>query len=818
MIDHPLWETQVALERDSLQAWNVKQRNIFNSTSFNRSIPGLTLTRKILAGFSAAIQVFLDDSLRSGKPGVRAGAAVLMDELSADTLAFIATQVILVLLPRTDRNGGTNLTSFGMTIGDRVQDEVRARRFENENPEWFRSIMRDFDRKSLTRVKREEYMRRVLKETEEGWRIWSPNETLRVGLKLIELFNSRTGALIIRRGGKSEGFKNRVIPSPDYLGALSSLINVLTEKARGRPLMVIPPAPWSLENFDHGLSVSHYVRPTCLVKSASRAQKAAVRRAIADGSASSMLTAVNAVTATPWRVNRRVLDVVEWAYNNDLQIGSLPPSEHKVPDEPEFDWDSVDRTSDEFKDHIRYRAGIHRANSTVIATRSHALLTLAHARQYSSYEEFYFTHSLDTRGRAYADFPTLTPQGTDYTKALLQFARGKPLGNRGVYWLGVHGANCFGFDKAHPDERAQWAVDYGAMIAECADDPYTNRWWTEADEPFQFLAFCFEYAGCTPETISHLPVAQDATCSGLQHFSALLRDPVGGFYVNLTDDPQRQDVYLEVAKQAQGELKGMGGLHASTWLSRGLMDRSVAKHPVMIKPYSGTRDGCRQYVSEAIRTKIKEGLLPPADEAGMWDFIQTGTTALWAAIPKIVVAADVAMAWLGEMASLCGKHGTKDSAVKWVTPSGFPAQVRKMKMRGAQIKTVFEGATFMPQLTSETPKMDPRRLRNSVPPGFIASMDAAHMHLTTEAAVEEGLQDFAMIHDSFGVHAADVDQFSRIIRQQFLRMYTENDVLAQFEDSVREQINPEFQGQFPERPPLGTLDLRGVLKNPYFFS
>ena len=817
MIDHPLWATQVELERSALQDWTLKQNAIFNSASFKDSLIGRAVGRSILSKFGEAIATFLDDALRSGKPGPRNSAARLLDELTPDVTAFIATQAILLFLPR-NKDGGANLTALAVGVGDRVQDEARARRFEAESPEWFRSILRDFDRKGLTRVKREEYLRRVLSQTEEGWRIWAPEENLRVGLKLIELFNSVTGALVIRRGSKREGFRQRVHPSPSYLETLGSLLDALTEKAHGRPLMVHPPSDWGLHNLDRGVHNSHYIRAYSLLKRTPKDHKEALASAIRDGSASAVIAAVNAIQATPWRVNKRVLEVAEWAYETDLQVGSLPPPDHKEPEEPEFDWDTVDRDSDEYHDHLRYRAQIHRENRSSISSRAQALMVFAHAKQYAHFEELYFPHNLDSRGRVYANFPTLSPQGADYSKALLQFARGKPLGRRGVYWLGVHGANCFGFDKAHPDERAQWSADCMTRIVEVAEDPYSNRWWTEADEPFQFLAFCFEYAHCTPETISHIPVAQDATCSGLQHFSALLRDPVGGFYVNLTDTQERQDVYLEVANKAEEALRSATDRYAATWVTLGLMDRSVAKRPVMIKPYSGTRDGCRQYVDKAIREKIKEGLKPPADQAGMWEFIQTGTTAVWEAIPKVVKAADVAMEWLGEMVTICGRYGTHTGSVTWVTPSGFPAQVRKRKLKGKQLKTVFDGSQFWPELHEETPEMDTRRLRTSVPPSFIHSLDGSHAHLTVDAAVAEGLQDFAMIHDSFGVHAADVDQFSRIIREQFVKMYEENDVLAQFEDSVRRQINPEFQGYFPERPPLGDLDLRGVLRNPYFFS
>jgi DNA-directed RNA polymerase len=37
---------------------------------------------------------------------------------------------------------------------------------------------------------------------------------------------------------------------------------------------------------------------------------------------------------------------------------------------------------------------------------------------------------------------------------LIEFAEGKPLGERGVWWLGVHGANLWGNDKVSLESQA----------------------------------------------------------------------------------------------------------------------------------------------------------------------------------------------------------------------------------------------------------------------------------------------------------------------------------------------------------------------------
>ena len=72
-----------------------------------------------------------------------------------------------------------------------------------------------------------------------------------------------------------------------------------------------------------------------------------------------------------------------------------------------------------------------------------------------------------------------------------------------------------------------------------------HRWWQEADSPWQLLAVCFDLRAAlssgNPETyMSRIPVHQDGSCNGLQHYAALGRDESGGRAVNLlpVDKPQ----------------------------------------------------------------------------------------------------------------------------------------------------------------------------------------------------------------------------------------------------------------------------------------
>ena len=102
-------------------------------------------------------------------------------------------------------------------------------------------------------------------------------------------------------------------------------------------------------------------------------------------------------------------------------------------------------------------------------------------------------------------------------------------------------------------------------------------WWLDAENPWQTLATCFELHAATqlenPEDFcSSLPVHQDGTCNGLQHYAALGGDVEGARHVNLSsnpDDDRPQDVYSAVARVMDGLIE--------EHIRSGTMDPSLMK-------------------------------------------------------------------------------------------------------------------------------------------------------------------------------------------------------------------------------------------------
>jgi DNA-directed RNA polymerase len=102
-----------------------------------------------------------------------------------------------------------------------------------------------------------------------------------------------------------------------------------------------------------------------------------------------------------------------------------------------------------------------------------------------------------------------------------------------------------------------------------------------------------------------------------------------------------------------------------------------------------------------------------------------------------------------------------------------------------------------------------------LPPARSRRRDAAHLPRTVNAPVAEGSTSLATVHDSFGCLPSRAERFRRIIREQFVGMYEDNDVLAQVLEQARKDLGENAKGMPDEPPPIGSLDIKKVLNAEY---
>jgi DNA-directed RNA polymerase len=191
---------------------------------------------------------------------------------------------------------------------------------------------------------------------------------------------------------------------------------------------------------------------------------------------------------------------------------------------------------------------------------------------------------------------------------------------------------------------------------------------------------------------------------------------------------------------------------------------------------------------------------------------------IWKSIGETVIAAKDAMAFLRDVSKLASEA---DVPVRWTTPLGLPIVQKYMGSTVHAVKVHYEGQRLQLEIQEDTKEIDKRRQAAGVAPNFIHSLDSAHLMATVNVGLENDLTHWAVIHDSFGVHAADVDVLHACIREAFIEQYTPN-VLQRFRDEIVEQFlgagKPNLVSRIPPVPQQGTLDIHAVRESAYFFA
>jgi DNA-directed RNA polymerase len=548
--------------------------------------------------------------------------------------------------------------------------------------------------------------------------------------------------------------------------------------------------------------------------------------------------AINHIQRTPWQVNTYVMVVLQMLDDSGVAVAGLTSAEDEplpprvIPEGLKKE-DMTEAQISEFKLWKQRSTKVYEEN---IRLRSKRLMTMrirSMAEQFSVYNAIYFPHTADFRGRLYPASSYLTPQGNSLSKGLLKFADGKPLGtNEAACELAIHGANTFGYDKASMQERVDWVVENQDRILQAGSDPMADLWWAkEADDPWSFLAFCEEWVGYNEngyDHVSYIPIAKDGACNGLQHLSAALLDEVGGKEVNLLPSDRPSDIYQTVIDKTIQKVKLdldsdelVLNTHkvselARDWLEYG-MTRKTAKRCTMTRVYGSTLFSARAFVQEFLSEtdlKRKEEDASYVSVLHEREFPASVYLAqhVWSSINETVIAAKTAMDWL----QACAKElAAKNLPIMWTTLDGLPVMQNYPDMKKRRLKTKFgDKLVYLTVQEANKNKLDRRRQGAGVSPNHTHANDSCHLRMTVNLAADNGVTHFAMIHDSFGCHASDIEMLAACTRETFLWMYHENNPLQSFKDECEATLGATL----PDLPKKGNLDITQVIHSEFFFS
>ena len=137
------------------------------------------------------------------------------------------------------------------------------------------------------------------------------------------------------------------------------------------------------------------------------------------------------------------------------------------------------------------------------------------------------------------------------------------------------------------------------------------------------------------------------------------------------------------------------------------------------------------------------------------------------------------------------------------------------KKESKRVKTKMGDSIVKLSIASDTDEIDKRKTSQSVCPNYIHHLDSSCLMLAVVKAKAAGVDNFSMIHDSFGCVVSDTKIMANAIRDAFCEIY-EKDVLMDFANDMRSMLSEKNLKKFPEMPTRGNLDLEQVKKSTFF--
>jgi DNA-directed RNA polymerase len=302
--------------------------------------------------------------------------------------------------------------------------------------------------------------------------------------------------------------------------------------------------------------------------------------------------------------------------------------------------------------------------------------------------------------------------------------------------------------------------------------------------------------------------------------------------VNLTHGDAPRDIYSIVAERVKSNLAHMLQSPDATETEKALCNlsleygvtRKLVKRNVMTYGYSSQKFGMAKQLLEDFMKPLELEVLKQQREYHPFGndngFIASRFLAaqIFSAIEEVVLKPAEAMSFLRQIAKAMA-HENKP--VSWITPVGVPWINRYHEPTVNRITLwLNDKGVTMPHTvgvaTQWAKKINKTKAANSIAPNFVHALDASHLMMTVNGLRTEGVSDIALVHDSFGVLAPNAVRLGKVLREQFVRLYTEFDPLNDILTSNVDRM--DAPQRLPQPVKKGPLDLKEILNAEYAFS
>ena len=772
-------DEQIALEREQIKQGLKEFRDntykLEEKSYASASIYGVVSIDQLLPLVVARIEETYT-RIRQGSAGVAFAEIIqYLKELEPEAAAAIALKVTFDKVFST-KPGQSAITNITDAVGAAIENECMMRHYERNVPGLLNVLKENYFHRSIGTTQKVTVIKTLMKRYDvDTWSSWGRTNRVKLGGWLLDCICEVSNYFMktTRRQGRKTILE--VSPTPEFLSVKD---DIMAQAELFSPLawpMLIEPNDWTPDGKHGGYLLNEVMRGYDMVR---RGNPTRIQ-------GEQPVEFLNRIQKVAYTLNPFIVGVAKTLQERQIQIGKfIPIVELPLPPKPPDIADNAEAR----QDYRRRAAEVCNINAQAFKKSCRTRMTMNAVERFKDIEKFFIPWSFDYRGRAYPIPAFLTPQDTDFGKSLLKFHNHAFMTPEAEQWLAFQCATTYGLDKATMPERMLWTLENKDLIERIAKDPVDNlSEWEGADEPWTFLAACDEYYHCVikcDRNYTNLPVAVDATCSGLQILAGLARDASTAKLVNVLPSDRPQDAYKVIAEEAKP--------HVPDHL-RPYMDRKTTKRTVMTVPYNAKPFSNRGYIREALEEK---GVKIDKDD------LTVVVKAVRDAMNVIVPGPMRVMKWIEKEVSSAIDRGLNE--ISWVTPSGFVVTQKLMKKDVKRIELQLLGGVKVHVADGHTDQVDKSHHKNATAPNLIHSLDASLLHLSATRFNAP----ISLIHDSVLCRATDMSMLSQIVRETYMYLFAEHDYLTDWAQQIGAESNP---------PIIDTLEPESVIESTYFF-
>ena len=314
----------------------------------------------------------------------------------------------------------------------------------------------------------------------------------------------------------------------------------------------------------------------------------------------------------------------------------------------------------------------------------------------------------------------------------------------------------------------------------------------------------------------------DASCSGIQQISGLIKDFQMGELVNINesnDFKKPNDFYEFMIKEIKEQLENnIINNQLNDYLPLLNLDitRQLIKKPIMTIPYTSKIYGIANQLKDLALEKriIKNG----KSKKNYYVYKDKNKNSLLINEKQIFYFAKIIKSTMELKFPLFKKlyeylHQMIDLAIdlnipiSWHAPDGMIITQYYVKTDKKHIN--FNLGPLRRKLVINIPlnEINKSKSKAAISPNIIHSLDASHLHFIVEKLIKLNI-NIITIHDCFLVHPNDFIILKKFVNSEFIRLYTNYDFLNHFHNNIIKYIYDNYN-VIKIHKNLNTFELNG---------